>query len=237
MTRFVILAAPRTGSNLLCTLLGSHPDILCHHELFNPRGVFCARDWLDDHPFGDIDTRDRDPTGFLDRVWSHPVGERCVGLKWTRGQSTVALRTLTSEPGVKKIVLRRRHRLKTYVSERIARELDQWEVYDRKELVRDRPRLVVEGHDALEHASTNTRFYRSLEEALRGQAFCDIDYEDLLMPRLHRNILQFLDVDPDVPLRPGSVKQNPDDLRQIVANFDELRSQLRGTELESELSM
>ena len=37
-TRFVILAAPRSGSNLLCTLLDSHPEILCHHEVFNPVG-------------------------------------------------------------------------------------------------------------------------------------------------------------------------------------------------------
>ena len=37
-TRFVILAAPRSGSNLLCTLLNSHPEILCHHEVFNPVG-------------------------------------------------------------------------------------------------------------------------------------------------------------------------------------------------------
>ena len=42
MTRFVILAVPRTGSNLLCTLLNSHPEILCHHEVFNPQGIFTA---------------------------------------------------------------------------------------------------------------------------------------------------------------------------------------------------
>src|SRR4051794_40219654 len=41
-TRFVILAAPRTGSNMLVTLLGSHPDVLCHHELFNDTGIYYA---------------------------------------------------------------------------------------------------------------------------------------------------------------------------------------------------
>ena len=38
--RFVILAARRSGSNLLCSLLGSHPHVRCHHELFNPNGIF-----------------------------------------------------------------------------------------------------------------------------------------------------------------------------------------------------
>ena len=32
---------------MLCTLLGSHEDVLCHHELFNPRGVFYALELRD----------------------------------------------------------------------------------------------------------------------------------------------------------------------------------------------
>ena len=40
--RFVVVAVRRAGSNMLCTLLDSHPAILCHHELFNPRGIFYA---------------------------------------------------------------------------------------------------------------------------------------------------------------------------------------------------
>ena len=27
---------------MLCTLLGSHRDVLCHHELFNPDGAYYA---------------------------------------------------------------------------------------------------------------------------------------------------------------------------------------------------
>ena len=32
---------------MLCTLLGSHEDVLCHHELFNPRGVYYALELRD----------------------------------------------------------------------------------------------------------------------------------------------------------------------------------------------
>jgi LPS sulfotransferase NodH len=65
--RFVILAAPRTGSNWLCSLLNSHPDVLCHHELFNPSGVFYAlghRDGALD--LGTPEERDRRPLAFLE---------------------------------------------------------------------------------------------------------------------------------------------------------------------------
>ena len=44
-TRFVILAAPRTGSNLLCTLLDAHSRILCHHEILNRAALEAARAW------------------------------------------------------------------------------------------------------------------------------------------------------------------------------------------------
>ena len=71
MTRFVILAVPRTGSNLLCTLLNSHPQILCHHEIFNPAGVFAAPDYTgSDLKVDQLGERDDDEPGFLQRVWA-----------------------------------------------------------------------------------------------------------------------------------------------------------------------
>jgi len=36
--RFVILNAARTAA-IICTLLNSHPEVLCHHEIFNPHVV------------------------------------------------------------------------------------------------------------------------------------------------------------------------------------------------------
>ncbi len=237
MTRFVILAAPRTGSNLLCTLLASHGDILCHHELFNPNGVFCARDRAVDFGFGDVAERDRNPKEFLDRVWRYPAREACVGFKWTRDQDRTVLSRVVSDEGVKKIVLRRRHRLKTFLSECIARELDQWEVYDPRDLASARPRLTIHGSDAIEHAQSNATFYRSLDAALSRQPKLELWYEELFEREVQRRLLQFLEVSPDdVTLRPGSVKQNSDDVRQLVANFEELRLQLQGTELEGELA-
>ena len=45
--RFVVLAVPRVGSNYLCSLLNSHPEILCHHELFHPKGIYLAYGYKD----------------------------------------------------------------------------------------------------------------------------------------------------------------------------------------------
>ncbi len=163
MTRFVILAVPRTGSNLLCTLLNSHPQILCHHEVFNPQGVFTALDYRG-HGLAveSLQQRDHDPLGFLDRVWQTGQTTTCVGFKWTRGQNQDVLKSVVEDTGVKKIVLRRRNRIKTYVSERIAQETQQWEVYSRQELTMPRPRIQVDtGGIAATHRDQSTFLRRA----------------------------------------------------------------------------
>jgi hypothetical protein len=69
--RFVIVAARRTGSNLLCTLVGSHADVLCHHELFNPGGIYYALPLRNGgFSLGTIEERDADPLGASGRTRS-----------------------------------------------------------------------------------------------------------------------------------------------------------------------
>jgi LPS sulfotransferase NodH len=237
--RFVIVAARRTGSNLLCTLLDSHPAILCHHELFNPSGIFCAlsvrQGALD---LGSLERRDEDPTAFLDRVWREPRGHACVGFKMTRGQAEPVLEHVLGDTGVRKIVLRRRNRVKTWVSERVAERLDEWEVYDETQLTSARPRLEIDVRDLREHVARNEAFYRQVEASLSEsrQEFRRIWYEDLWSKEERTRLLAFLDASPtDTDLAPRSLKQNPRDLREVVANFDELAEALRGNALREEL--
>lgn len=237
--RFAIVAGRRTGSNMLCTLLDSHPAILCHHELFNPRGIFCALS-LRGRGFapGSIDERDADPISFLARIWERPEGRRCVGFKLTCGQAEPVLAHVLGDPAVRKIVLRRRNRVKACVSERIAEALDQWEVYDARELDPVRPRVAIDASRLRLHVAESERFYRELEARLEGsgQTFLRVDYEELGRPEEQARLLRFLDVDPDgVRLEARSVKQNPRDLREVVANFDALARALDGDPLREEL--
>ena len=239
MTRFVILAAPRTGSNLLCSLLNSHSEILCHHELFNPQGIFTALDFEDHSIDGcSLQQRDRDPVLFLDRVWRIRQGHACIGFKWTRGQNEVLLSQVLEDANVKKIVLRRRNRIKTYVSERIAQATQQWEVYREQELIMPRPRITVDRMDLLNHIEENSQFYQRLQppEGRSDPPFVNVEYEQLLTSSEHKRLLRFLEVgNSEQPLTPASVKQNPTDLRQSVSNFEELAVALEGSDLQSEL--
>ena len=238
-TRFVILAAPRTGSNLLCTLLNSHPEVLCHHELFNPNGIFYALEFRDGSlDFGSMEARDREPFAFLQRVWEHSLGASCVGFKMTRGQDEAVIQSLIEDSGVLKILLYRRNRLKTFISEQLARQTDRWEVYARDELATETPRLHVDVESFRAHCDLNDGFYQDIEHALQSglQPWIETAYEDILTAAEHVRLLEFLGVEAtDARLVQSSIKQSDTDLRTHIENYQELETAFEGTEHLAEL--
>jgi hypothetical protein len=237
--RFAILAAPRTGSNMLCTLLGSHPEILCHHEIFNPEAIYYALDYRDGRlNIGTMAERERAPLEFLDRVWHADLGYPCLGFKFCRGQNPQVFVALLADRGVRKIVIKRDNRLKTFVSELMSRQTGQWEVYNRADLVGERAPVHVDIAELRANIALNDAYYSRIEITLRrsDQDFLPVTYETLFSEQPRRQLLEFLGVSPRLDvLRVRSVKQNACDLRRLVANFDELEVALRGSDLAQEL--
>ncbi|NKC12047.1 MAG: hypothetical protein GKR94_07545 [Gammaproteobacteria bacterium] len=128
--RFVILSVPRTGSNYLCSQLNEHPEILCHHELFNLDGIRTAPGYSDGtFQFGTMEDRYADPLSFLGRVWSRPEGHRALGFKLAWRHDPRVFQAVHGDAGVRKIVLDRRNRLKMYVSEQVALREGRWTHY------------------------------------------------------------------------------------------------------------
>jgi hypothetical protein len=227
---------------MLCTLLGSHPDILCHHELFNPDGVFYALELRDgSFELGGIEERDRDPLAFLERAWSADLGHSHVGFKMTDRQNETVLDAVVRDVGVRKIVLERENRIRTFVSKRISEEIDQWEVYREEDLVSERPRVHVDVAALRESIVENEGYYAEMEDSLAatGQPFLRVSYERVVAGGERRRVLEFLGL-PDAAhaaatLSMRSVRQNPASLRELVTNFDELETALAGTALEADL--
>jgi hypothetical protein len=238
-TRFVILAAPRSGSNMLAAMLDSHPSILCHHEVFNPKGIRLALRLREtDFSLGTVGEREQDPLQFLQRVWATRLGFPCVGFKLTHRQNEAVFRHLLSDPTVAKVVLRRRNRLKTYVSHQISEALAQWEVYRTQDLAADRPMVRVEPERFLERAAFDDAYYNEIRAAVAegGHDWIDVDYESLFSLDRQNTILDFLGFRPSsTGLEIRSVKQNSSDLRDLVQNYDELLRLFAGTQFEAEL--
>jgi LPS sulfotransferase NodH len=242
-TRFVILAAPRTGSNLLCTLLNSHPDILCHHEIFNPAGIFYALDLRDgSFNLGTMETRDEDPVAFMERIWEAHRGHSYVGFKTTLRQNETVFRQVLKERGIKKIVLKRKNRIRTYVSRLLSEQTGQWEAYRPEELVKETRQVEVKLPDLYADIAFNDRYYQEIEGYLGEtfQSYVILTYEHLFDSDERMKMLDFLDPSLAAPgslacLEVKSLRQNPVELRRMISNFDELQTQVQGTELEQDL--
>lgn len=239
--RFVVLAAPRTGSNWLCTLLDSHPEVLCHHEIFNPEGLHYALGLRDGgFDLGTVAERDRAPEAVLERVWRESRGHRAVGFKLNRGQDERVFRRVLSDTGVRAILLRRRNRIRTFVSEQIAERTGQWESYGKggSETGAGPRRLVVEAAALRAAVARNERYYEALEKELRagGMPHLSLVYERLADEEERRRVLRFLGVAerPEL-LTGGTRKQNPYPLSETIANFARLARELQGSDLETEL--
>jgi hypothetical protein len=79
---------------------------------------------------GTIEERERDPIEFLDRVWRRPEGRRSVGFKLCWKQNEAIFNAVLEDPGIRKIVLKRRNRIKSFVSLLLARQTGEWVIYD-----------------------------------------------------------------------------------------------------------
>jgi LPS sulfotransferase NodH len=239
VARFTVLAAARTGSNLLCGLLNSHPEILCHHGLFHEGAIHYAIDCREASlNFGTHPERDKDPAAFLDRVWRNNLGMRAVGFKLHRDQHEAAMRLVTQDPGIRKILLYRRNRIKTYVSVLIAEQTGLWESYGKADDSPLQARVYVDQASLWNYVATIGNFYAQTERALSGsgQDFHVIEYESLTSQTELASLLRFLDVSPrELTLTAPSFKRNPEDLSAMIVNFSELAAALRGSTLEQDL--
>lgn len=237
--RFIILNATRTGSNFLCTVLNSHPDILCHHEIFNPHVIGVARHLQDsDFRLGSMAERESDPVEFLDRVWRTNLGRAAVGFKMCLWQHEPAYRAVMPDRSVRKILLKRRNRVKSFVSLLLARQTGEWVVYDDRGAPAPRPQVHVDHAALLENIALHDRFYAETESALRdtGQEHALLWYEDLFSPAGIDPALALLGTEGRPAQPEGQTwKLTPVALRDTIANFDALNEALRGSELEAEL--
>jgi hypothetical protein len=86
------------------------------------------------------------------------------------------------------------------------------------------------------HAERNAAYYAALERRLvaAGKPWIEVTYERLGETAELERVLAFLGVS-RAPLAGATRRQHPQPLRALIANFAELRDELRGSELEEEL--
>ena len=218
--KFIVLGTHRTGSNLLLSLLNSHPNVVVQGEIFLRLEGNCYEEVLDD-TFGRYAPEVHN-VGFK-LFYKHPFDDATDGL-WKMLGNIRELRV---------IHLKRRNLLRLALSEKIARKLDWWFVHGsplarihkvREKQVRFDVDELTSFFETVERESEERERY--FEESPR----LSLHYEDLTSRReeTYGKILDFLALPGHLP---GTYmrRQNPEGCRQLIVNFGELRRHFRKT--------
>lgn len=219
--RFIVLSRSRTGSNLLISLLNSHPHIHTEGEIFrnlngkNYKKVLAKA-------FGKRPYQIK-AKGFK-IFYYHPQDDSSCEI-WDELQSLEDLHI---------IHLKRRNILRTLLSRKIAGIQDVWSVNSnqRQHKLNKKNVSVSFTVDELNKGFKQTKEWEKAgDKIFRDHPLLPIDYEELVNDRKNtlRKVVGFLGVE-YIQLKTGLKKQNTKGLRETITNYDELKSAFFQTE-------
>ncbi len=211
---FIILAAMRTGSNLLEFNLNALDGVTCHGEAFNPH--FIGRLKSDSLLDVTLEERDDDPMKLVQAIRSAP-GE-INGFRFFQGHDPRILEPALSDPRCGKIILTR-NSLDSYVSLKIARETKQWQLKNIKR--RREAQVEFEAQEFEKYLDQQQEFQLLLLNALQttGQTAFYIAYDDLTNPEVLNGLAAWLGVSSRLTSIDDTIKpQNPEPALSKVTN-------------------
>ena len=220
---FIVLTRSRTGSNMLSSLLNNHPNINVQGEIFrrlngqNYKGVLASG--FPKQPFH-IKAK-----GFK-IFYYHPLDDRSSDI-WN---------DLAKMQNLHVIQLKRRNVLRSLISSKIATNQKIWRSIESKDTGKLPERIVTltekELRDGFEYTK---RWINKAEQMFCAHPFLTLYYEDLLddLESNLRDTCKFLGVRYR-PLKTPLKRQNPESMRDLVINYEELKGVFQGTEWESQ---
>ena len=215
---FIVLSRSRTGSNLLISMLDSHPAIVAGGELFGQ-----LRGRSVDDVLAEIYCRHLPPikaVGFK-IFYYHPIDDPS-GTVWRRLDEIEELRV---------IHLKRRNILRTLVSRKIAGQTDVWgHRKDEAGVDLFRRQVEMSREELVEGFEETQRWEADFRRRFGDRIVTESYYEDLIAdPEAEfQRVTQALGVRPARPQIPYR-KQNPEGLRALLTNYAPLKLEFAGT--------
>jgi len=219
-TRFILLGEGRSGTSLLREELNRRwTEIHARGEIFSPE-------------IRDLSASFQEIAG---EAFADDAGATIVGFKLFSTQATEQqISTMLQLDGMRVIILRRRNPLRRYVSDQIARQTGRWREHRSSTPLEAIPiaarRITIDLQDLETSLQISEDRFREFDRLTFGVPKVGIWYEDLtadLNGELRR-IATFLGAgEPAHEPPPSLVRQNPESLRDLIVNYDEVSRFLR----------
>src|SRR5947207_3404845 len=239
---FMITCPARSGSSMLVHLLRSHPEICAHDEVFSPdkvrglSGKYLQRsredpgfiEWLSAEKY-------RDPIRFLYKFVLDPDGKKAVGFKLKHdelvlpGYETVR-NEIASNRNLRIVHLRRNNLLRRYLSHYIAANVTRVTLAVGEQSIPELPPIRLDPVDCERDFETTIIRQAEFTVLFAGHRSFSISYEQLISGERSQldKLLRFLGVSTR-ELTTTTRRLGRDNLRSVIANYDELREYFCGS--------
>ncbi len=242
MTQFITLAQHRTGSNLVQSLLNSHPNVCAYGEIFGgsdkilwgadlqlekaPRGAIASpEEW--------VKRRNADPVAFIKQIAFGSPGEGSVfharGFKlfyehcW-EGYFRVVWEWLESQTDIRIIHLKRINLLRALASRFVAQKTGAYHMNAPGAEAARETRVAIHPREARLFFERAAIMERESDYRFRRHSSHNLYYEDVAhchQVEMNR-VFEFLEVEP-AEVATNMSKQNPRSFPEMIENYDELK--------------
>jgi hypothetical protein len=239
--RFMLAGTQRTGTTLLRTTLDSHPDICSYGEIFlfrKGRGGQMAggyRRYLNEDRLKRMTRHYLAQKGmigeFLDQLGTNS-GARAVGFKLMLGQASAfpAVPEYVRSYDYRIIQVLRRNALKTLLSRTAL--LKRGVAHTREKV--SASKIQIPTGQLVQRLDSIIQESRWAEQAFSSLPLMTVWYEDFVASKQEQlsRVLDFLDTPSREGIESSLVKLNPDTLSDVIENYEEVVTVLKGTQHE-----
>lgn len=233
--QFVILTRGRSGSNMLVSLLSIHPKIHMQNEIFREAIITSESVQAEINSAGAV--------GYVKQCFQRLDYEIAKGFKllYPYLEPEYAERVgipslpgvveyLAQEKAIQIIHLKRRNKLKTLTSVKLARLSRKYVSFDDQDSMNDEQQILLTVEECESFFLQMEAWEIKYDQLFAGDRLLNLFYEDLVadISGKSREIQNFLQV-PYYPLAPTTKKQTSKPLTDTIANYTELQAHFQAS--------
>lgn len=240
---FMITCAARTGSTLLVSYLQSHPDILCHGEIYAPKelnglhGIYRKRQNKDAEYRKNLkQCRNERPNTFLYKIALDRQGQKIVGFKLKHDELVCPYVAQTrhliqEDTDIKIIHLRRENLLAKYLSWYLVNHVTGVTMKLEGQPLPETKPIKLDPAQCLANFQVSEQRYAFFVKMFAKHPTLEVSYEELTNDSREqklREIQDFLGVNRH-SLTTKMIKLGKKDLSETIENYEELKKYFHNT--------